>query len=53
MSLTVTDDGVGAVSTDGGFGLIGLRERALLVGGTVEITTAPGRGFTLEVAVPT
>jgi signal transduction histidine kinase len=51
--LVVADDGVGALSTDGGFGLVGLRERALLVGGSVEIATAPGRGFTLEVSIPT
>jgi signal transduction histidine kinase len=51
--LVVADDGVGAVSTDGGFGLVGLRERALLVGGSVDIATAPGRGFALEVCIPT
>jgi signal transduction histidine kinase len=53
VALVVADDGVGATSTDGGFGLVGLRERAVLVGGTVDIATAPGRGFTLEVRVPT
>ena len=53
VALVVADDGVGATSTDGGFGLVGLRERAMLVGGTVDIATAPGRGFTLEVHVPT
>lgn len=52
VRLTVVDDGVGAAATDGGFGLIGLRERAHLVGGDVHITTAPGRGFTLAVSVP-
>lgn len=52
VTLTVADDGVGAVSTDGGFGLVGMRERAHLVGGTVDIATAPGRGFTIEVRVP-
>jgi signal transduction histidine kinase len=53
VALAIADDGVGAVSTDGGFGLVGLRERAALVGGSVEIATGPGRGFTLEVRVPT
>lgn len=52
VTLTIADDGVGAVSTDGGFGLVGMRERAHLVGGTVDIATAPGRGFTIEVRVP-
>jgi signal transduction histidine kinase len=55
VSLGVVDDGVGAVTTkgDGGFGLIGLHERAQLVGGTVQIQTSVGHGFTLEVRVPT
>jgi len=53
VALVVADDGVGAVSTDGGFGLVGLRERAMLLGGTVDIATSPGRGFSLEVRIPT
>ncbi len=55
---TVRDDGRGA-STDvlnrdgsGGFGLQGMRERIEAVGGSVEIVTAPGAGFTLTVRVP-
>lgn len=53
VSIRITDDGVGAASTDGGFGLVGLRERAQLLGGSATITTATGRGFTIEVRVPT
>jgi signal transduction histidine kinase len=53
VTLEIADDGVGAVSPDGGFGLVGLRERALLVDGSVEIRTSPGRGFAVEVRVPT
>ncbi|MFT3697379.1 MAG: sensor histidine kinase [Kofleriaceae bacterium] len=53
VSIAVSDDGVGTTSTDGGFGLVGLRERAHLVGGTVDIATSPGRGFTLELRIPT
>lgn len=53
VSLEVADDGVGSVGAEGGFGLIGIRERVELVGGSVKITTAPGRGFTLEVRAPT
>ena len=54
VAMTITDDGVGAAgTTDGGFGLVGLRERAQLLGGSVKITTAAGRGFTVEVRVPT
>ena len=52
VCLSVDDDGVGATSTEGGFGLTGLRERAGAVGGSVEVRTAAGKGFTLAVRVP-
>ncbi len=42
LQVVVADDGVGGVAArDGGFGLAGMRERAALAGGAVEI--APGR----------
>ncbi len=54
--LTVSDNGRGfsldAPPGAGSFGLIGLRERALLVGGTVSIDSAPGRGTRVELRVP-
>lgn len=50
--LRVVDDGVGALTTEGGFGLIGLRERVELVGGDVRIATSAGSGFSIEVRVP-
>jgi len=53
--LTVTDDGLGMANpgaTPTGFGLLGLRERAQLLGGCVSVRTAPNHGFTLEVEVP-
>jgi signal transduction histidine kinase len=53
VRLRVEDDGVGAVSSGGGFGLSGMRERLAAVGGSVEVRTAPGKGFTLDVRVPT
>ena len=53
VSLEVVDDGVGAVMTEGGFGIIGLRERAALVNGTLSTKTSVGHGFTIEVRVPT
>jgi signal transduction histidine kinase len=53
VRLTVKDDGRGASTTDGGFGLIGLRERVQLVGGSLTLRTAPGAGLTLIVEVPT
>jgi signal transduction histidine kinase len=50
--LEVRDDGRGAAATDGGFGLLGLRERVQLVGGAVAVETAPGAGLALMVEVP-
>jgi PAS domain S-box-containing protein len=57
--LTVTDDGEGFKVPDltalvGGkhLGLVGIRERARLVGGVCEIRSAPGRGTRVEVSVP-
>lgn len=57
--LIVEDDGLGfdpdGVEADGeehGMGLIGMRERAALVGGTVEVESTPGNGTTVFVRVP-
>lgn len=52
VRLTVADDGPGADQTTEGFGLLGLRERAQLLGGSVSVRTAPGEGFALTVEVP-
>ena len=54
VRLTVSDDGPGAgnLETSCGFGLVGLRERAQLLGGHVRTRTGPGAGFSLEVEVP-
>jgi signal transduction histidine kinase len=57
--LIVEDDGRGfdlervkMSGTDRGLGLVGMRERAALVGGTVEIESKPGEGTTVFVRVP-
>ena len=55
----VEDDGEGfapgdvAVTSDGGLGIVGMRERVALLGGRLEIESAPGAGTTLVVEVPT
>jgi signal transduction histidine kinase len=54
VQLEVRDDGDGfdpAVSSDG-FGLTGMRERAALVGGTVEIRSCPGDGAAVRAVFP-
>lgn len=54
--LEVADDGAGfaldAPRKAGSLGLMGLRERARLLQGTVEIDTAPGRGTRIRVGIP-
>jgi two-component system NarL family sensor kinase len=56
LSLSVRDDGRGFVSRAarraGGQGLIGMRERARLLGGRLQITSAPGAGTRITVRVP-
>lgn len=56
VKLVVQDDGVGATNgttVEDGFGIVGIRERAQLVGGTMTITTSSGHGFAVAVRVPT
>jgi signal transduction histidine kinase len=52
--VTVQDNGAGAnlERVSGGFGLLGLRERAQLLGGTVQVESLPNAGFTLKMEVP-
>ncbi|ACB76208.1 sensor histidine kinase [Opitutus terrae] len=56
VRLTVEDDGVGFVNGtqpkgSRSFGLVGMKERAQLLGGTVQITSAPGQGTRVTVVV--
>jgi signal transduction histidine kinase len=50
--LELSDNGVGANGTTGGFGLVGLRERIELIGGTVDAANRLEGGFALRVEVP-
>ena len=54
IRLQVSDNGSGfAFAEEGkGLGLSGMRERALLVGGTLEIDSSPGRGTIVKLEVP-
>ncbi len=52
ISLTVHDNGVGCAEVTTGFGLLGIRERMQLLGGSLEVHTALGEGFRLTVHVP-
>ncbi|MEU0110941.1 sensor histidine kinase [Streptomyces sp. NPDC006251] len=50
--LAVTDDGCGIKAPREGAGILGMRERALLVGATLDITPAPRAGTQVKLTVP-
>src|SRR5215472_8629545 len=53
--VTIQDDGRGIPTGDGhapGMGMLGMRERALLLGGTLSVESAKGRGTTIRVVFP-
>lgn len=52
VELRIKDDGVGSANPSGGMGLVGIRERAELVGGTAAIDGSSGTGFGLAIVVP-
>lgn len=57
LLVEVVDDGSGfdpaAVRGGGGFGLVGIRERAAHLGGTFHVDSAPGHGTRVRVELPT
>ncbi|MGB7537670.1 MAG: sensor histidine kinase [Anaerolineales bacterium] len=57
LTVEVTDDGIGfdagsSEGREGHYGLIGLRERLRLSGGTLEITSAKEKGTRVKAAIP-
>lgn len=52
--VTITDNGNGAsgVNDGGGRGLLGMRERAELLGGTLETGPSPSGGFLVTAQIP-
>lgn len=56
LEMSVIDDGCGfdpaQAQASGHFGLLGMRERALRLGGTLLIDSQPGRGATICVRLP-
>ena len=52
ISLIISDNGSGADDIQGGFGLIGIRERVKLLNGTVAVSTESGAGFTISISIP-
>jgi NarL family two-component system sensor histidine kinase YdfH len=55
LEIALRDDGVGfdpTVKLGGHYGLVGLRERARLAGGSLELVSEPGAGTTLTLVLP-
>jgi signal transduction histidine kinase len=52
IRLRIQDDGLGSANSEGGFGLLGVRERVQLLNGAVHVRGAAGEGFSLEVELP-
>jgi two-component system, NarL family, sensor histidine kinase UhpB len=56
FSLTVRDDGIGlppgAARKEKSFGLLGMKERVHVLGGTIYIASQPDGGTTIEVMLP-
>ncbi len=57
LTIDVTDDGAGGAaappgSESAGHGLVGMRERALSVGGTFSVGPSPGSGFRVHAVLP-
>jgi signal transduction histidine kinase len=61
VRLVVWDDGIGLPADHGandgkddrpGFGLVGMQERATLLGGDMNVSSVPDEGTRIEVTVP-
>ena len=58
VNLEVRDDGKGVTANGklepgpGHYGLTGMKERAAAIGGTLEVTSAPGEGTTVRLRTP-
>ena len=50
--LSVSDDGIGHPGAPRGAGIRGMRERALLAGGTLQLWSEPGRGTVVTLELP-
>jgi signal transduction histidine kinase len=52
LEIAVVDDGRGAGESAPGHGIIGMRERAVLFGGSLTAGPAPGGGFAVRAHIP-
>jgi signal transduction histidine kinase len=52
LTVEVTDDGIGGAAPQGGSGLRGLTDRVEALGGTLVVSSPPGRGTSLRAELP-
>jgi signal transduction histidine kinase len=52
LRCEITDDGRGGADASRGSGITGLRDRAEAAGGTLTVTSPPGRGTVVSAALP-
>jgi signal transduction histidine kinase len=57
VAMKISDDGIGLEATASpghhGIGLLSMRERVRMLGGSFELTTAPNMGTVATVMIPT
>jgi signal transduction histidine kinase len=52
LALEIRDEGSGSANSDGGHGLVGMRERVRLYGGEIETGPAEGGGWRVRATLP-
>jgi len=54
IEIEIRDDGVGfdPATSNGGFGLVGMRERVALIRGRLDVKSSPGGGTTIHATLP-
>jgi signal transduction histidine kinase len=52
LFLSIKDDGIGGADVSNGSGLIGLQDRVAVLGGHMQIDSAPGCGTSLHITIP-
>jgi signal transduction histidine kinase len=53
LKIAISDDGVGlAEASDGGLGVLSMRERAIILGGRLDLSSEPFQGTTVTLTLP-